>query len=70
MDHKSFFKTLNAQDKARLNARSDVHGLRHLMLYCAALGVTGSWIDFALPPVADYVDPAWYPDRVFVHTAT
>ena len=49
MDHKSFLKTLNAKDKARLNARSDVHGLRHLMLYCAVLGVTGSWIFFALP---------------------
>ena len=49
MDHKSFLKTLNANDKARLNARSDAHGLRHLMLYCAVLGVTGSWIFFALP---------------------
>ena len=49
MDHKNFLKTLNAQDKARLNARSYVHGLRHLMLYCAVLGVTGSWIYFALP---------------------
>ena len=49
MDHKSFTKTLNANDKARLNARSDAHGLRHLMLYCAVLGVTGSWIFFALP---------------------
>ena len=49
MDHKSFLKTLNAQDKARLNARSDAHGLRHLILYCAVLGVTGSWIHFALP---------------------
>ena len=49
MDHKSFLKTLNANDKARLNARSDAQGLRHLMLYCAVLGVTGSWIFFALP---------------------
>ena len=49
MDHKSFIKTLNSKDKARLNARSDAHGLRHLMLYCAVLGVTGSWILFALP---------------------
>jgi hypothetical protein len=38
MDHKSFFKTLNPKDKARLNARSDAHGLRHLMVYCAVLG--------------------------------
>ena len=49
MDHRSFIKTLNSKDKARLNARSDAHGLRHLMLYCAVLGVTGSWILFALP---------------------
>ena len=42
MDHKSFLKTLNTKDKARLNARSDAHGLRHQMLYCAVLGVTGS----------------------------
>ena len=49
MDHKSFLKTLNAKDKARLNARSDAHGLRHLMVYCAVLGVMGSWIFFALP---------------------
>ena len=49
MDHKSFLKSLNATDKAQLNARSDVHGLRHLMLYCAVLAVTGSWIHFALP---------------------
>ena len=49
MDHKSFLKTLNAKDKARLNARSDARGLRHLMMYCAVLGVMGSWIFFALP---------------------
>ena len=49
MDHKSFLKTLNAKDKARLNARSDARGLRHLMMYCAMLGVMGSWIFFALP---------------------
>lgn len=49
MDHKSFLKTLNTKDKARLNARSDAHGLRHQMLYCAVLGVTGSWTFFALP---------------------
>ena len=49
MDHKSFLKTLNAKDKARLNARSDARGLRHLMMYCAVMGVMGSWIFFALP---------------------
>ena len=49
MDHKSFLKTLNAKDKARLNARSDARGLRHLMMYCAVLGVMGSWIFCALP---------------------
>ena len=49
MDHKSFLKTLNAQHKARLNVRSDAHRLRHLMLYCAVLGMTGSWIYFAFP---------------------
>ena len=49
MDHKSFLKTLNAKDKARLNARSDARGLRHLMMYCAVLGVMGLWIFCALP---------------------
>ena len=49
MDHESFLQTLNAKDKARLNARSDARGLRHLMMYCAVLGVMGSWIFFALP---------------------
>ena len=49
MDHKSFLKTLNAKDKARLNARSEARGLRHLMMYCAVLGVMSSWIFFALP---------------------
>jgi hypothetical protein len=42
MDHKSFVKTLNAEQKARLSARSDAHVLRHLMVYCALIGATGS----------------------------
>ena len=70
MDHKSFLTTLNPKDKARLNARSDVHGLRHLMLYCAVLGGDGFVDVFRPAPVADYVDPARHPDRIFVHIAT
>ena len=69
MDHKSLLKTLNPKDKARLNARSDAHGLRHLMLYCAVLG-GDRFVDLFHPaPMADYDDPAWYPDCVFVHIA-
>jgi fatty acid desaturase len=49
MDHTALIKSLPPEVKARLNARSDIAGLRHLALYLLALMLTSAGIFAQIP---------------------
>ena len=49
MTHTDVLRTLTPTQKAQLNARSDLAGLRHLALYLAAMGASGAYVLSAGP---------------------
>ncbi len=49
MDHREFMASLEPELRARLTARSDAAGLRHLALHGGAILALGFWIGFGLP---------------------
>lgn len=49
MDHRALLASLSPREKARLTARSDRAGLRHLALYLGLLALTGSCIALRVP---------------------
>ncbi|SHI42189.1 Fatty acid desaturase [Shimia gijangensis] len=49
MDHKTFLKTLSAEQTERLTKRSDRRGLRHLLGHVAVILVIGMWIAAGWP---------------------
>ncbi len=49
MDHRALLASLPAEEKARLTARSDMAGLRHLALYLGLLGLTGTGLALQIP---------------------
>jgi len=49
MDHNDVLATLSPQQKAHLIAKSDAKGLRHLILYLAAIAISTIWIISTAP---------------------
>ncbi len=49
MDHTALIRSLSPDTKARLNARSDLAGLKHLALYLLALTLTSAGIIAQIP---------------------